>query len=110
MSPSRKLGFSNNQLYPVNSFLTGNKSSLAFGSVMSFFGIKGAFLRFSRKRQDGWICANLFLGFRRKHLFIITCIEKQCIRPLKPVSGESNLSRVQILYWLVHAHLRIAQR
>jgi len=30
-----------------------------------------------------------FSGFRRKHLFITTCIEKQCIPPLKtsPIRG-----------------------
>jgi len=41
-------------------------------------------LRFSRKRQDG-LAPNFFLGLRRKHLFITTCIEKQCIRPLKQI-------------------------
>jgi len=29
-----------------------------------------------------WICAKFILGLRRKHLFISTCIEKQCTRPL----------------------------
>jgi len=48
---------------------------------MSFFGIKGVFLRFSQKRQDGSV-PKFFSGFRRKHLFIITCVEKQCTRPL----------------------------
>jgi len=33
-------------------------------------------LRFSRKPQDGF--ASVFLGFRRRHLFVATCIEKQC--------------------------------
>jgi len=28
------------------------------------------------------ICANFFSRFRKKHLFITTCIEKQCTRPL----------------------------
>jgi len=48
-----------------------------------FFGINGAFiLRFSGKRQDE--TAPIFLsGFRRKHLFITTCIEKQCTWLLK---------------------------
>jgi len=32
-----------NWLHPVNSRLTDNSSRLAFGSVTSFFGIKGAF-------------------------------------------------------------------
>jgi len=41
------------------------------------------FLRFSRKRQQGSASAsNFFKGFRRKHLFITTCIEKHCTRPL----------------------------
>jgi len=34
-------------------------------------------LHFSRKRQDG-SASNFFTGLRRKHLFIKTCIEKQC--------------------------------
>jgi len=40
---------------------------------------------FSRKRQDGSapIFFFYFSWFRRKHLFITTCIEKQCTRPLK---------------------------
>jgi len=38
--------------------------------VTSFFGIGE---RFSRKGQDG--SARIFLGFRRKHLFIRTCID-----------------------------------
>jgi len=45
--------------------------------VTSPFGIKGAFF----SKTMGRICANFFSGFRRKHLFITTCIEKQCIRP-----------------------------
>jgi len=36
---------------------------------MSFFGFKGTYLRFSRKRQDG-SAPNFVSGFRRKHLFI----------------------------------------
>jgi len=44
--------------------------------VTSFFGIKGGvFLETTRR-----ICANFFSGFRRKHLFITTCIEKQSTR------------------------------
>jgi len=34
------------------------------------------FLRFSQMTR--WICAILFSGFRKKHLFITSCIEKQC--------------------------------
>jgi len=41
---------------------------------MSFFGIKGAFLRFCRKRQDGYV-PNFFSGFKRKHLFITTALK-----------------------------------
>jgi len=44
------------------------------------------FLRFSRKRQDG-PAPNFFTGFRRKHLFITTCIEKQYTQPLKYLHG-----------------------
>jgi len=49
--------------------------------MTSFFEIKGAFLRFSRKRQDEF-APKFFSRFRTKHLFITTCIEKQCTRPL----------------------------
>jgi len=45
------------------------------------FGIKGAFFAFFSKTIR-WICAKFFSGFRRKHLFITTCIGKQCTRPL----------------------------
>jgi len=38
-------------------------------------------VRFSRKRQDGF-APDFFSEFKRKHLFITTCIEKQCTRPL----------------------------
>jgi len=38
-------------------------------------------VRFSRKRQHG--SAPNFLSFRRNHLYITTCIEKHCTRPLK---------------------------
>jgi len=47
--------------------------------VTSFFGIISAFLAFSQVTRQ--ICAKFFSRFRRKHLFISTCIEKQCIRP-----------------------------
>jgi len=45
---------------------------------MSFFGIEGAFFSKTTIR----ICAKNFSGFRRKHLFITTCIERQCTQPL----------------------------
>jgi len=35
-----------------------------------------------RKRQDG-SAPNFFSGFRRKLLFITTCIERHCTRSLK---------------------------
>jgi len=41
---------------------------------------------FSRKRQDGF-APNFFLGFRRKHFFITTCVEKQRTRVFK--TGKS---------------------
>jgi len=56
--------------------LTGCESSLAFGSVMPFFGIE---VRFFRKRQAN--LRQIFSRFRRKH-FNSTCIEKHCTRPL----------------------------
>jgi len=57
-----------------------------------------SFLRFSRKRQDK-ICAKFFSGFRSKHLFITTCIEKHCTRPL---------SQIRVRTWFgpkISAHL-----
>jgi len=42
--------------------------------VTLFFRIKGAFI-LKMTRQ---ICDKFFSGFRRKHFFITTCIEKQC--------------------------------
>jgi len=50
--PETMFSKSETDFQPVNSFLSGHLSSLAFGSVTSFFGIKGAFFRFSRKQQD----------------------------------------------------------
>jgi len=47
-------------LYPVNS-LTGYEGSLAFGSVTSFFGIKGTFFVFFSKTTRR-ICAKFFQG------------------------------------------------
>jgi len=52
--------------------------------VTLFFGIKVAFFR---KRQDRSVPI-FFSGFRRKHLFITTCIEKQCIRPLREYNQD----------------------
>jgi len=46
---------------------------------MSIFGIKGAFFSTTTRR----ISANFFFRIWRKHLFITTCIEKQCTRPLR---------------------------
>jgi len=36
------------------------------------------------------ICAKFFLGFRRKHLFIATYIEKHCTRPLRSVYTDDE--------------------
>jgi len=44
-------------------------------------------VRFSRKRQDGSVL-NFSSGLRRKHLFITTCIEKQCTRPLSYIKQQ----------------------
>jgi len=46
--------------------------------VTSFFGIKSAFFSKTTRR----IYVKFFSGFRRKHLFITTCFEKQCTRSL----------------------------
>jgi len=52
--------------------------------VTSFFGIKVRrfcfFLETTRQSAT-----NFFTGFRTKHLFITTCIEKRCTRPLNSV-------------------------
>jgi len=66
--------------------------------VTSFFGIKGTFLRFSRKRQDGF-APNFFSRFRRKHLLITTCIEKQCTRPLN----------ILLQYLMPRLHMQVRQ-
>jgi len=39
------------------------------------------------KRQDEFVPI-FFSEFRRKHLFVTTCIEKQCIWLLKPLSKD----------------------
>jgi len=47
--------------------------------VTSFFGIKGAFFSKTTRR----ICAKFFFRWSLlQHLFITTCIEKQCTRSL----------------------------
>jgi len=46
-------------------------------------------VHFSRKRQDE-SAPKFFSGFRRKHLFITTCVEKQCIRPLRIAANDSR--------------------
>jgi len=46
---------------------------------MSFFGIEGVFFAFF-SITTRWSAPN---WFRKKHLFITSCIEKQCTRPLK---------------------------
>jgi len=40
--------------------------------MTSFFANEGAFFSKTTRR----VCAKFFSGFRRKHLFITTCIEK----------------------------------
>jgi len=52
---------------------------------MSFFGIKGSFLRFSRKRQDG---SATNLGFKRKHLLIYNLHWKAMHRPFVTESSS----------------------
>jgi len=49
-------------------------------------------LRFSRKRQDE-SALNFFSRFRRKNLFITTCIEKYCTRPLRVIRAATTQSR-----------------
>jgi len=61
-------------------------------------------LRFSRKRQDG-SSPNFFSGFRGKHLFITTCSEKQCTRPLKAACMGPLPPRRTNLYWPCKAAL-----
>jgi len=61
--------------------------------VTSFFEIRDAFLRFSQKRHDG-SAPNYFSGFKRKHLFITTCIEKQCTRPLSCLCFQHSTKQI----------------
>jgi len=56
--------------------------------MTSFFRIKGAFFSTTKR-----ICAKFFSGSRRKHLFITTCIEKQCTWPLS-YQKEKRLIRL----------------
>jgi len=50
--------------------------------MTSFFGFKVCIFLFFLKMTRR-ICAKFFSGFERKHLFITSCIEKHCTRPLK---------------------------
>jgi len=59
--------------------------------VTSFFGIKVCVFR---KLQDE-SAPNFYSGFRRKHLFITTCIEKHCTQPLNRNVPHFNL------HWLL---------
>jgi len=59
----------------------------AFGSVTSIFGIKMcAFLRFSRKRQDG--CTPIFSGFRRKQSEFLLNLRTKTIAKIASHYGE----------------------
>jgi len=61
--------------------------------VTSLFGIEGAFFVFLETTRR--ICAKFFFSwFRRKHLFITTCIEKQCT----PAFNTRSLSCKSYLY------------
>jgi len=51
-------------------------------------------VRFSQKRQDG-SAPKFFSGFRRKHLFTTTCIEKQCTWPLRTRESIDQLSEAR---------------
>jgi len=49
-------------------------------------------MQFSQKRQDESAPFFFFSGIRRKHLFIITCIEKHCTRAFNtPRSKQKSL-------------------
>jgi len=62
--------------------------------VTSFFEIKGTFLHFSRKTTS---CAKVFFRiFRRKHLFITICIEKQCTWPLTDRFTDRKVSKYRL--------------
>jgi len=54
---------------------------MSFSRKLNFFlELKVRFLSFSQKRQDK-SAPIFFSGFRRKHLFVTTCIEKHCTGP-----------------------------
>jgi len=84
-SPSRRLGNSNNKLNCLQV-----KSQFQASGIHHFSELKCAF--FSKKTNRIW--ANFFSGFKRKKLFITTCIEKYCTRPL-----ITSHVRTIILYW-----------
>jgi len=77
--------------------------------VTSFFGFKGAFLHFSCKRPDR-SALNFFSGFRRKHLLITTCIEKQCTRPLKLVGFKIVIGNLQFQIFQIRILIQIQNR
>jgi len=65
--------------------------------MTSFFGIKHAIFAFFLKTTRR-ISAKFFLEFKRKHLFITTCIEKQCTQPLRRYNYSVSMS----LFFLSH--------
>jgi len=71
--------------------------------MTSFFRIKGAFFSFFSKMIRR-ICVNFFLRLRRKHLFITTCIEKQCTRPL-----SINMPKHSLLIWKTNGKSQVME-
>jgi len=60
----------------------------------------------SRKQQDGF-APNLFSEFKRKHLFITTCIEKQCTRSLNicaDTSARYSFVQYRFTLWKYQKH------
>jgi len=55
---------------------------------------------FSRKQQDGF--TPIFLGFRKKHFFITTCIEKHCVRPLMHFGDQIRWGKQNQTIWKLH--------
>jgi len=51
-------------------------------------------VHFSQKQQDGF-APKFFSRLRRKHLFITTCIEKQCTQALNLIFSKATFTDLQ---------------
>jgi len=76
--------------------------SLLLGDVIFLrIGLRqsGGFCVFSKMTKRS--CAKFFSGFRKSHLFITPCIEKQCTRPSKKWRAICSTARFsQSNFWI----------